>query len=45
MMVDRNKTSYHYVEEEVKLIYQQICNTYSPLLTVFCEQMKKEITT
>uniref|UniRef100_UPI002FC864F9 nucleotidyltransferase substrate binding protein n=1 Tax=Halalkalibacter lacteus TaxID=3090663 RepID=UPI002FC864F9 len=36
MMVDRNKTSHLYDEEEAKLIYEKIKSNYSHLLSNLC---------
>jgi nucleotidyltransferase substrate binding protein (TIGR01987 family) len=43
MMVDRNKTSHLYDEEEAKLIYQKVKNKYSHLLTNLYDKLEKEM--
>lgn len=43
MMIDRNKTSHMYDEEEAKLIYQKIKNTYSKLLVELGSTLEDEI--
>lgn len=43
MMVDRNKTSHLYDEEEAKLIYQKIKNDYNNLLGQLLKTLEKEI--
>jgi len=44
MMVDRNKTSHLYDEEEAKLIYEKIKSSYSHLLSNLYDILEKEIT-
>ena len=44
MMVDRNKTSHLYDEEEAKLIYGKVKSHYSHLLSNLYEKMEEEIT-
>ena len=44
MMVDRNKTSHLYDEEEAKLIYEKIKSHYSDLLSNLYEKLEEEIT-
>ena len=44
MMVDRNKTSHLYDEEEAKLIYEKVKNKYSHLLSDLYDKLEKEIT-
>jgi len=43
MLVDRNKTSHIYDEEEAKYIYEKIKNKYNNLLCKLVEKMEKEI--
>ena len=43
MMVDRNKTSHLYDEQEAKLIYEKIKLTYSHLLSSLCDKLEDEI--
>ncbi|WP_059106160.1 nucleotidyltransferase substrate binding protein [Shouchella shacheensis] len=43
MMIDRNKTSHLYDEEEAKLIYQKVKHTYTPLFTHFLKTLETEI--
>ncbi|WP_170008114.1 nucleotidyltransferase substrate binding protein [Bacillus fonticola] len=43
MMVDRNKTSYFYDEEEARLIYEKVKNHYSYLLINLSAKMNEEI--
>lgn len=45
MMVDRNKTSHLYDEEEARLIYGKIKNGHSDLLKEFGIKIEKEIKT
>jgi nucleotidyltransferase substrate binding protein (TIGR01987 family) len=44
MMVDRNKTSHLYDEEEAKLIYEKIKSNYSHLLSNLCDKLEEEMT-
>lgn len=44
MMVDRNKTSHLYDEEEAKLIYEKVKKTYSHLLSNLYDKLEEEIT-
>lgn len=44
MMVDRNKTSHLYDEEEAKVIYEKIKSQYNQLLSNLCDKMDAEIT-
>jgi|SRR4051812_40371881 nucleotidyltransferase substrate binding protein (TIGR01987 family) len=44
MMVDRNKTSHLYDEEEAKIIYAKVKSDYSHLLSNLYEKMEEEIT-
>jgi nucleotidyltransferase substrate binding protein (TIGR01987 family) len=44
MMVDRNKTSHLYDEEEAKIIYEKVIRIYCPLLSNLCEKLEEEIT-
>jgi nucleotidyltransferase substrate binding protein (TIGR01987 family) len=44
MMIDRNKTSHLYDEEEAKFIYQKVKNTYTKLLHDLIIQVEKELT-
>jgi nucleotidyltransferase substrate binding protein (TIGR01987 family) len=44
MMVDRNKTSHLYDEEEAKLIYEKVKSSYSHLLSNLYDILEKEIT-
>jgi nucleotidyltransferase substrate binding protein (TIGR01987 family) len=44
MMVDRNKTSHLYDEEEAKLIYEKVKSNYSHLLSNLCNKLEEEIT-
>jgi nucleotidyltransferase substrate binding protein (TIGR01987 family) len=44
MMVDRNKTSNLYDEEEAKLIYEKIISIYSHLLSNLCDKLVEELT-
>ncbi|WP_347553033.1 nucleotidyltransferase substrate binding protein (plasmid) [Pseudalkalibacillus hwajinpoensis] len=41
MMIDRNKTSHLYDEEEAKFIYQKVKNTYTKLLNDLITKWKK----
>ena len=43
MLMDRNKTSHIYDEEEAKLIYGKITNKHTQLLMDFCQVMEKNI--
>jgi len=43
MMVDRNKTSHLYDEEEAKLIYKKVKNTYSHLLSNLGSTLEEEL--
>lgn len=43
MMVDRNKTSHLYDEEEAKLIYEKVKSNYSHLLSNLCNKLEEEI--
>ncbi|MGJ9386047.1 HI0074 family nucleotidyltransferase substrate-binding subunit, partial [Salipaludibacillus sp. CF4.18] len=43
MMVDRNKTSHLYDEEEAKLIYEKVKNNYSYLLSNLSNKLEDEI--
>lgn len=43
MMIDRNKTSHLYDEEEAKFIYEKIKRNYNNLLTALCVRLEKEI--
>lgn len=43
MMVDRNKTSRLYDEEEAKRIYEKIKCKYSNLLSTLCLKLEGEI--
>jgi nucleotidyltransferase substrate binding protein (TIGR01987 family) len=43
MMIDRNKTSHIYDEEEAKLIYMKIKNKYNELLKQLVDKMEKEM--
>jgi nucleotidyltransferase substrate binding protein (TIGR01987 family) len=44
MMVDRNKTSHLYDEEEAKLIYEKVKSNYSHLLSNLCDMLEEEMT-
>jgi nucleotidyltransferase substrate binding protein (TIGR01987 family) len=44
MMVDRNKTSQLYDEEEAKLIYEKVKSRYSRLLSNLYDKLEEEIT-
>jgi nucleotidyltransferase substrate binding protein (TIGR01987 family) len=44
MMVDRNKTSHIYDEEEAKLIYNKIKSNYSDLLSNLYKKLEEELT-
>lgn len=44
MMVDRNKTSHLYDEEEAKLIYGKIKDDYSRILSNLYDKLEEEIT-
>ncbi|QKE76016.1 nucleotidyltransferase (plasmid) [Arthrobacter citreus] len=44
MMVDRNKTSHLYDEEEAKLIYEKVKSKYSHLLSNLCDKVETEVT-
>ncbi|MCQ6275926.1 nucleotidyltransferase substrate binding protein [Bacillus sp. V3B] len=43
MMVDRNKTSHLYDEEEAKLIYEKVKSQYSQLLSNLYDKLEEEI--
>lgn len=43
MMVDRNKTSHLYDEEEAKLIYEKVKSNYSHLLCSLCNKLEEEM--
>jgi nucleotidyltransferase substrate binding protein (TIGR01987 family) len=43
MMIERNKTSHIYDEEEAKLIYMKIKNKYNDLLKRLVDKMEKEM--
>lgn len=43
MMIDRNKTSHLYDEDEAKKIYQKIKNNYSQLLSDLSKTLEQEI--
>ncbi|UOR10638.1 HI0074 family nucleotidyltransferase substrate-binding subunit [Halobacillus amylolyticus] len=43
MMVDRNKTSNLYNEEQAKLMYEKIKSIYSHLLTNLCDKLEEEM--
>ncbi|MGX1984027.1 nucleotidyltransferase substrate binding protein (TIGR01987 family) [Thermolongibacillus altinsuensis] len=43
MMIDRNKTSHIYNEEEAKLIYMKIKNRYNDLFKQLADKIEKEI--
>lgn len=43
MMVDRNKTSHLYDEEEAKLIYEKVKSNYSRLLSNLCNKLEEEM--
>jgi nucleotidyltransferase substrate binding protein (TIGR01987 family) len=43
MMIDRNKTSHIYDEEEAKLIYMKIKNKHNDLLKRLVDKMEKEM--
>lgn len=43
MMVDRNKTSHLYDEDEAKLIYDKVKEYYNIILSKLAERMEKEI--
>ncbi|GMB09189.1 nucleotidyltransferase substrate binding protein [Thermolongibacillus altinsuensis] len=43
MMIDRNKTSHIYDEEEAKLIYMKIKNRYNDLFKQLADKIEKEI--
>lgn len=44
MMVDRNKTSHQYDEDEAKLIYEKIKDNYTHLLSDLCQRLEEELT-
>lgn len=44
MMVDRNKTSDLYDEEEAKLIYKKVKSNYNHLLYNLCDKLEEEVT-
>ena len=43
MMIDRNKTSHLYDEEETKIIYQKVKNTYTELLNQLVRKIETEL--
>lgn len=43
MLIDRNKTSHIYDEEEARLIYEKITKTYNKLLLDFSKLMDEKI--
>lgn len=43
MMIDQNKTSYLYDEDEARLIYDKVKNNYNPLLQKLKNKMETEI--
>jgi nucleotidyltransferase substrate binding protein (TIGR01987 family) len=44
MMIDRNKTSHLYDEDEAKLIYKKVKTTYNPLLMDLSNKLEEELT-
>lgn len=44
MLMDRNKTSHIYDEDEIITIYKNILNDYYPEMKISFEKLKKEIT-
>ncbi|ALX49323.1 nucleotidyltransferase substrate binding protein [Lentibacillus amyloliquefaciens] len=45
MMIDRNKTSHLYDEEEARAVYEKIKHHYAGLLIAFGNQMEQELKT